>query len=230
MTRYSLRKLYERHLNSNRAHRAFTQPAQYSFGRKSAATSSVPIRTMHRSDATLERIKAGMQPWLWKAFNEALDRQNAYNYELCYLPYETSRERERPFLLAEKFARTYPPRPEQPLPSSPSIDAVRALLAEAASPPESYSPEWGCRLDGLEFHRNCFPEEEEWYDWSAEYREKLFSALIRVIEEHGLGDEGWRGIRWEMYDKVRQSGRLWEASVLTSCALMTVRADIGEEH
>jgi hypothetical protein len=31
----------------------------------------------------------------------------------------------------------------------------------------------------------------------------LFRALIDVIKEHGLGEGGWKSIRWEVYDKVR---------------------------
>jgi hypothetical protein len=30
----------------------------------------------------------------------------------------------------------------------------------------------------------------------------VFPSLNDVIGEHGPGDEGWRGVRWEVYDKV----------------------------
>jgi hypothetical protein len=44
---------------------------------------------------------------------------------------------------------------------------------------------------------------ESSFSWAKEYRVLLFRALIDVIKEHGLGEGGWKSIRWEVYDKVR---------------------------
>lgn len=41
------------------------------------------------------------------------------------------------------------------------------------------------------------------YFWKANYKESLFQALIGVIDEHGL--EGWKNVRWLVYDKVHHS-------------------------
>lgn len=35
------------------------------------------------------------------------------------------------------------------------------------------------------------------------YHDMIYEALIQVIEEHGYGDDGWAGARWEVYDTVR---------------------------
>jgi len=42
---------------------------------------------------------------------------------------------------------------------------------------------------------------ESSFSWAEKYRDKLLQALIDVIEEHGLGENGWKGVRWEVYDK-----------------------------
>ena len=141
-----------------------------------------------------------MAPWLWQAYNKALDRHNARGLELGYLPFSTNAQRERPLVLALQVAKTYPPRPRDRLPSSASVDALRALLAQAASPPEE--DDYGVQVEGLEYKYIAFPEETEWYEWSVDYLERVYSALVAVIKEHGQGDEGWRTIRWEVYDKV----------------------------
>ena len=142
-----------------------------------------------------------MAPWLWQAYNKALDRHNARGLELGYLPFSTNAQRERPLVLAMQVAKTYPPRPRDRLPSSASVDALRAVLARAASPPEE--DDYGVQVEGLEYKYIAFPEEIEWYEWSVDYLERVYSALVAVIKEHGQGDEGWRTIRWEVYDKVR---------------------------
>ncbi|KAI0642897.1 hypothetical protein C8Q79DRAFT_1012905 [Trametes meyenii] len=45
------------------------------------------------------------------------------------------------------------------------------------------------------------PDGLEKYEWPSEYLESLFCALCDLITAHGVGDAGWRSIRWEVYDK-----------------------------
>ncbi|TFK85963.1 hypothetical protein K466DRAFT_664103 [Polyporus arcularius HHB13444] len=204
-----LKKLYQRHLNSEHRDREFTQPRHYSFGRQTTSVVQARISSAYkRLDNTVSRIKKVMQPWLFEAVKDALDRNDAldYEYAACYGPNDSPCRQESSYLHAETFAKTYPSRPAQPLPPSSSVDAVRAVLADAATPPRrSSDSEWGRDLDGLEFHSSSWPEPEEWYEWSPDYYERLFSVLIRVIEEHGIGDDGWKGIRWEVYDKYAET-------------------------
>ena len=80
------------------------------------------------------------------------------------------------------------------------MDKVRAVLREAVSPPRGR--DWGCEdIPGVTFFSSQ-PEDVEEYHWSEDYLEWLFSALIGVIEEHGMGPEGLEGIRWEVYNMV----------------------------
>ena len=97
----------------------------------------------------------------------------------------------------------YPARPSEPLPSSPSIDRLRAVLASAARVPE-YGVGYGQAVEGLVDHHLCWPEQVNWYDWGAVFLERLFAAILDVVKEHGFGADGWESVRWEVYDKVRQ--------------------------
>ena len=40
------------------------------------------------------------------------------------------------------------------------------------------------------------------FDWNRDYCNEVFHVLIEVVKEHGVGDEGWRSARWEVYDTV----------------------------
>ena len=150
-------------------------------------------------------IKNQMAPWLWTAYNKALSAIDDLNWEsvaLCGRGFFTSdRDREGPMKSALVLALTYPPRPTNPLLPSSSVDKMRAVLREAASPPRGR--DWGREdIPGVTFFSSQ-PEDVEEYHWSEDHPERLFSALIGVIEEHGMGPEGLEGIRWEVYDTVR---------------------------
>lgn len=57
---------------------------------------------------------------------------------------------------------------------------------------------WGppnCK-DGLVFRSGG-------YEWDAEYLEELFRQLCGLVDALGLGDDGWRSLRWEVYHQVR---------------------------
>ena len=93
----------------------------------------------------------------------------------------------------------YPGRPDEALQPSPSVKALRKVLSEAPIAPRPRSAQWGAPLQGLVFVRN---ETYEYYDWNAEYLERVFAAARDIIRKHGACD-GWAKARWEVYDKVR---------------------------
>lgn len=132
-----------------------------------------------------------------------MDREDglADEYEGERGRYVRMTDRESPLeSAAHGLANLYPPRPMVRLPSSPTVDRLRAVLAEAPSLPRRL--EWGEEVDGMWMKHTNYPEEDYEYEWAPHYLDRLFAALIAVIEAHGTGDAGWRGVRWEVYDKV----------------------------
>ena len=213
----SLAKLRARYLKKRGAHAYFPQPRTYHNPRGEVYIVSMNPGSSCRSadpyvgkSPTLLNIKNRMPSWLWIAFNKSLsavDEQDEMAMALGGGFFMKDKDREPPMKDALAVAKTYPPRPLEKLPSSVSVDRVRALLAEAASAPSETDSDWG-RDDtpSLTFRSShCGPELIEEYEWSADYLELLFAALIQLINELGLGSEGWEGIRWEVYDKVRMA-------------------------
>ena len=151
------------------------------------------------SEKELVDLRDRLAPWQWTAFNSALDVWHKCNHSRrSAVWYRISGLR-----LSLNFAKTYPPRPTEPLPSSPAVDKLRAVLAQAPSLPEHGSEEYGQEIEGLS--RTGGPPHAWYYDWSNDYLQRLFSALndvIRVGKAERDFDK-WRAIRWEVYDKVR---------------------------
>ncbi|KAI1788894.1 hypothetical protein LXA43DRAFT_893921 [Ganoderma leucocontextum] len=188
-----LAKLRARHIKKKGLDARFPQPKTYEDPRGGV---QVPDPFEHQE---------ANGPWLWIAFNKALSAVDELDEEAMALGggfFTKDKDRERPMRAALAVADTYPPRPPEKLPSSERVDRVRAVLAEAASPPQ-FGPDWGCDdIPGLTFRSwNCGPELVEEYEWGGDYLERLFMALIQLIDELGLGREGLEGIRWEVYDK-----------------------------
>ncbi|KAI0655400.1 hypothetical protein C8Q70DRAFT_1019504 [Cubamyces menziesii] len=113
--------------------------------------------------------------------------------------YSRDRDRERPMEAALTLAKTYPPRPAERLPSSPAVDSLRTVLDEAPRMPKNHR--WGEDVEGMETTHHSWPDEDYTYEWNSAYLDRVFAALIEVIGVHGVGDEGWRSARWEVYDK-----------------------------
>ncbi|KAM5536875.1 hypothetical protein V8D89_009422 [Ganoderma adspersum] len=149
------------------------------------------------SEKEMNDLRDQLAPWQWTVFNKALDlwrkcnnsRRSAVWYRISVLR------------LSLKFAKTYPPRPPEPLPSSPAVDRLRAVLAQAAALPAYNSKLYGEEIEGLS--RTGGPPHGWTYDWSDDYLQKLFSALNDVIRVGKVDKdyEKWRAIRWEVYDK-----------------------------
>ncbi|KAJ6546695.1 hypothetical protein DFH09DRAFT_926905, partial [Mycena vulgaris] len=100
-------------------------------------------------------------------------------------------------------ARTYPPRPDALRPASASFTHLREVLGRGALE----TSQWTYIYQG-----------DETKYWEDRYLDELFAALMAVIEKHGLGEQGWKSARWEVYDKV---------SPVTSHSLGRMQADPG---
>ncbi|KAI1783574.1 hypothetical protein LXA43DRAFT_321537 [Ganoderma leucocontextum] len=210
-----LAKWRESYLKKNGPRAHFTQPRTYEDPHGEVSIVSIkpgisrlgPVDPYVGRSPTLLNIKNQMAPWLWTAYNKALSAIDDLNWEASAFGgpgfFMRDKDREGPMKDALVLAPTYPPRPTEPLPSSASMDKVRAVLAEAANLPEG-GPGWGRDdVPGLTFVSGYGGAGEpfDYYEWSGDYFESLFAALIEVIDAHGLGPEGLEGIRWEVYDK-----------------------------
>lgn len=89
-------------------------------------------------------------------------------------------------------------------PSSSSFDALRKLLEVAPTKTAIHvslrNPKGDKRY--LE-ERDDHVREETDSSWTDVYHDMIYEELIKTIEEHGFGDDGWKGARWEVYDAVR---------------------------
>ncbi|PIL35068.1 hypothetical protein GSI_02856 [Ganoderma sinense ZZ0214-1] len=207
-----LAKLKARHLEKGNK-TAFQQPGTYEDPRgKVAIVSLAPSTSRSSSDPYVGKsprlldIKGKMPLWLWTTCNRALlavDEGDEMAMALGGGRFTKAADREWPMRAALRLAKAYPPRPDQKLPSSECVDRVRAVLAEAPLAPKPDDSDWGRDdIPDLTFHSgHSGPEPTEEYRWSGDYLERLFTSLIQLIEELGLGNEGWNGIRWEVYDK-----------------------------
>ncbi|CDO72251.1 hypothetical protein BN946_scf184970.g103 [Trametes cinnabarina] len=144
--RYSLRKLYERHLESKRPNkRPFEQPEYYRvtdtpYVGAIAPGPRVPPPPFEQDDdvdrsVKLLRINEQLPLWLWKECNDVLRRIDLYDGAIGG---QFLKGREREDALARvpgPFADEYPPRPVRPLLSSGPVDAVRAVLKDAPKCP-----------------------------------------------------------------------------------------------
>jgi hypothetical protein len=149
--------------------------------------------------AVRDRFPTGSE-WLWKRCNEVLDPCDPYSIDM------ELRERARVLGLVLDNPRQgtlipYPLRPPGSLVSSESVDKLRAILAQALRVPRGGEGE--DEIVGLVRHETWHPEWDVWYEWTGDYCDELFQALIEVVKQHGAGDEGWSLARWEVYDTVR---------------------------
>lgn len=137
----------------------------------------------------LRRLQMKFPPWLWDACNNALeDDMNAGDRSYAL---------NRVFNPVMATLPRYPIRPTVLLQPSPSIDALRSVLARAPDCANMYKDNF-TGIDMTDHWNGAIT-----YSWSNSYLDDLFNACIGVIREHGVGDSGWRTIRWEVYDMVR---------------------------
>ena len=115
--------------------------------------------------------------------------------------YMRDRDREGPMQTAARFAESYPDRPTDMFPLSPAADLLREVLAAAPHMPDE--DHYGEDVPGMSKEEYSWPDYYLTYEWGSEYLDRLFTALIEVIESNG--HDGWRSVRWEVYDKVRST-------------------------
>lgn len=162
--------------------------------------------------AVKDRFPPGSE-WLWRRCNEILDPWGPNEMDI------TTHERARALNLVlhnpGRGALTpYPLRPSESLPSSESVDKLRAILAQAVRIPINADGE--DEIDGLDRHETWDPEWDISYDWTMNYRDEVSEALFGVFKQHGAGEEGWASARWEVYDTVSFSTQL-KFGVDTNC-------------
>jgi len=145
-----------------------------------------------------DRFPTGSE-WLWESCNEKLDPVDPTSMDMKLA------ERARVLRLvldnpSQGGLAPYPPRPPPGSLVSPSesVDKLRMTLAQAPRIPKD-----GNGMDeivGMVRYETWHPEWDIWYDWDKNYYNEVFQALIGVVEQHGVGDEGWASARWEVYD------------------------------
>jgi hypothetical protein len=148
-------------------------------------------------NGSLRNLKDNL--WLWESCNKVLG-----DPIYCEARFSDS-ERKSALRDAIYAPRTsdyvllvhYPPCPTTPLPSSGTVDALRAVLDRA---PTAKRRQMILRIKR---HDDMFTGNCSW-SWSEEYLGKLLTlvALIDVLREYGTGDDEWKNVRWEVYDKV----------------------------
>ncbi|EIW52475.1 uncharacterized protein TRAVEDRAFT_53896 [Trametes versicolor FP-101664 SS1] len=189
---------YVRRLQHNRFKRALAKPIPQPSTSNAATSTHVaqPLPVPSRDGRS----------WVLEACNRALDwddRTYSNPYEGSFPLYDSPRARAKPMQEALRFQATYPlSRPTVPLPASPTIDALRAILAEAPRLPKEQAHSFEPILVlGIDATHHSWPEEDYSYEWATWYLNNLFTALCNVIIVHGTGEAGWLSIRWEVYDK-----------------------------
>ncbi|PIL34998.1 hypothetical protein GSI_02785 [Ganoderma sinense ZZ0214-1] len=154
----------------------------------------------------LRDAKLALPTWIWNACNVALDGV-FLSGRIPLSAKDLTSDREHAMKLAVAFFRSrhrrYAGRPNENLESSSCTIQLRQVLSEAPIAPESGSREWGTAVEGLDFVR--LGTAREYYDWNAEYLERVFTAACEVVTMLGPQPQGWASARWEVYDKARPS-------------------------
>jgi len=142
--------------------------------------------------AVKDRFPPGSE-WLWKRCNEVLYPSQPYSMDMKL----TDRARALGLAL---YNPGWALRPSGSLVSSESVDKLRVILARAPQIPKD--GDWEDEIDGVVRFETWHPEWDVWYDWDKTCYDTVFHALIEVVEQHGVGDEGWASAGWEVYDRV----------------------------
>lgn len=147
---------------------------------------------IHAFSGALQALKQRFPtPWMWERCNEALgDRDDDTTFHTT----SAGRVKQLNNAIKDLDLYDYPARPAHLVPSSHSVDQLREVLSRAPRP-NTDDP-------GIEEHFDGFTG-DTWWTWQVSYYDELFRALNDVIDVHGVGDDGWKSVRWEVYDKVR---------------------------
>ncbi|KAJ7587217.1 hypothetical protein C8J56DRAFT_943817 [Mycena floridula] len=174
--------LQQQYDKQNSSSLPFQQPFSYNIGLIYPGISHAPppdsrsqVNRWNREPELLD-LKQRFPGYLWKAFNKAINDED---------PNKRLTDSARAKLLKEALqtrVSMYPEQPMHQLPASPLVTALRNVIALAPFAQDEESPY---------LHTN---RDDGGSTWSSEYNDMLFQA-------HGVGEQGWRTIRWEVYDK-----------------------------
>ncbi|KAF7985780.1 hypothetical protein HWV62_401 [Athelia sp. TMB] len=184
-----LQKLRVCHNNSTKERKnPFREPGDHSPGVSPLSTISLSLSL----PLDVARLKAKFpQPWIFSACWEDLQPRG----------YCAGRGAEEYLELAlsniSEGRLQLPPRPNNLLPSSSSMDQLRDTLKRAPRPTESSDDD---TPTGMRSEEDNYGD-VSWY-WAPIYLDEVNKALITVINEHGVGEVGWSTARWEVRDKV----------------------------
>ena len=183
-------------------------PTDYRVGGRYDLSLPSPPKLQDRyvcSSRVLSDAKHTLAPWIWDACNVVLDHV-LLDGAIPRAPEDLTRAREdaleRAVELVDSQRKLYARRPEEPLQPASSIKALlglRGILEQAPLAPVPGAALWGTPFPGLEFVHTD-PEECSYYEWDEEYLERVFSAACEVVEVLGTGRDGWRTVRWEVYN------------------------------
>ncbi|KAL0947275.1 hypothetical protein HGRIS_013396 [Hohenbuehelia grisea] len=189
----------------------------------------------------LRDLKTQFPPWVWEACNDALDRSHPGS-RLAMYPGSSQAFSAKERVLALRDAldvfQRYPTRPRIEFPSSPRVDALRALLDDAPMLAEAAADQEGDKEgDSVESRTVKFMTREnlvvevvtEWF-WPSSFIDRLYLALAEVIFDHE--EEGWQSVRWEVYDKYREcvSGIYYHDGAWNDNALDWLRGQLGNRR
>lgn len=173
----SLEKLRKRHESNPRAIKSFEVPRPYAY-------ITIPGYLAARNTVT-----ANGHRWLWDTcLRSLMDLPLKKPHSSVIVVYR------------QLQYNGYPPRVPLPEPLPPAFKALRTLLDDAPTESHGLFPE-GKVANYTTVTYHCLEEEEEYF-WARQYFRRVYKALIHIIEEHGVGDEGWGSARWMVYDQV----------------------------
>ncbi|TFK25356.1 hypothetical protein FA15DRAFT_737461 [Coprinopsis marcescibilis] len=180
----------------------FPQPAAYN---PSSARGWVDALTLPPSYYTTlasveDRVKSKLvqkahgDEWLWHACLKAWRRTLSTYEDYIPIPGQTHLHYCE---AACNVLPTYPPRINPPQPLPPSFQNLQGVLDEA--------PDFRPMEEDYITHpaiEQCDDHVDgwTWYEWTTQYLERVFHALITIIKHHGVGPTGWKAARWMVYD------------------------------
>ncbi|KAM5536900.1 hypothetical protein V8D89_009447 [Ganoderma adspersum] len=166
-------------------------PTDYRVGARYDLPLSSPPKLQDRyvcKSRVLSDAKLALAPWIWDTCNIVLDYV-LLDGAIPRAPEDLTGAREdameRAVVFVDSQRKLYARRPEEPLQPTSSIKALlrlRRVLEQAPLAPVPGTALWGTPFPGLDFIRKT-----------------------ALVEDLGTGRDGWRTVRWEVYDKYSQS-------------------------
>lgn len=146
-----------------------------------------------------ENAKATLTPWVWDTCNVVLNLV-LLGGAIPQAPEDLTAARqdvmERAVEFMDSQRKLYARRPEGSLDASgyKALPELRRVLENAPLAPVPGSAMWDVPFPGLGFIQTE-SQEISYYKWDEEYLERIFTVTCEVIEELGIGRDGWRAVR-----------------------------------